>query len=91
MKVAVEDAQQIGQKIIDLIADECDRLHTRDMNMVLNVLVSVLAHYIGGVEPLEARQAAYNQVGAWLAQHLTELVNRELPRAHVVTEREDLQ
>lgn len=73
MKPTVDEAQQLGQHIVNLVSEHCERIGVDDLNAVLNVLVSVLAHYIGGIEPLSVRQAAYTKVGAWLAQHLEEL------------------
>jgi len=88
-KPTIEQAHQLGQKIVNLIAEECGKHGTNDLNMVFNVLVSVIAHYIGGVTPQEARQKAYNQVGAWLANHLDQMERDGAPHAQVVTTKEE--
>lgn len=59
---------------------------TNDLNLVFNVLVSVLAHYMGGITPYSARMAAFNKCGRWLSDHLDQMERDGGSHAQVVTE-----
>jgi hypothetical protein len=86
-----EFAQQLGQKIVDLISDECDRARTQDLTVVFNMLVSVVAHYIGGVTDPTIRAHTYTDFGTWLRLHLDAIERDHAPTAAVITEGVDIE
>jgi hypothetical protein len=79
-----EQAQQLGQDIVDLVGERCKQLGHNDLNWVLRIFVSVLGHYIGGITPLNVQQAAYAMMGSWLAECLDKIRDTGAPSAEVL-------
>lgn len=86
VKSTKQQAHALGQKIVELIAADCEKAGIDDLNVVFNVLVSVLAHYIGGINPHSARMATYNKVGRWLSEHLEQMERDGATHAQVIVE-----
>ena len=79
--------QVLGQLVVDFIGD----IAVRDeltLNVIIEMLCSVVAHYIGGIPDQALRQSVYNDFGGNLAHHLSRLEFSDAPRALVGMENE---
>jgi hypothetical protein len=74
--------QATGEKLVGLISDDMQAAGFTDLQLVLNVLCSVLAHYISGVDDIGSRNVVFNEFGRALHEHLQRAPDGF--RAHVI-------
>lgn len=73
--------QATGQKAVEMIVDDMEKAGFVDLQLVLNVLCSVTAHFIGGVPDGSARDTCYVEFGRALKEHIERV--KEGHAAHV--------
>jgi hypothetical protein len=73
-----KEMQAVGQLIVDMVGVEAEKRGIEDLNYVLNVLVSVAAHYISGIGDEDIRLQVYRYFGEQLRLHIERNVDTGL-------------
>lgn len=75
--------QELGQSVIDYIGAAAER-DELTLNIILEMLTSVLAHYIAGIPDRALRRQIFNDIGGNLGGHLAKFDEDEaLPHASI--------
>jgi hypothetical protein len=69
----ITKAKALGQQVFDLLHDRCEAENIYEFDIVMNVLISIVAHFMAGIDDEALRAAAYMKFGGNLLGHIEHL------------------